>query len=112
MLHAGLLVYVLASQSVDPCKDAAYIELRTRTLSDMTEVERSYYLEKDRFCMDALRRKAVADSLAAPVPPSRPHFKPARPSPSNAAAPISIGANGGFMAGLAALILVIRIVTL
>lgn len=41
MLHAGLPVYVLASQSVDPCKDAAYIELPTRTLSDMTEVERS-----------------------------------------------------------------------
>lgn len=119
-----LLVAILSGQAADPCQDASYLELRGKTLSAMTETERSYYLEKDRFCRSALQRGALPSTTSAGSSTQEPAV--AQPSAKEASAPsqslnhrpareassIGLGAIGGFMAGLAALILVIRIVTL
>lgn len=119
-----LLVALLSGQTVDPCQDASYLELRGKTLSVMTDTERTYYLEKDRFCREAIQvTRGVAPGIpGSPAPDSsavRTSAKAATKAaptsnhrPVREASAVGLGAIGGFMAGLAALILVIRIVTL
>lgn len=119
-----LLVALLSGQAADPCQDASYLELRGKTLSAMTETERAYYLEKDRFCRNVLQTGALPSTTSTgsstqdpsvDKPVAKVASAPSQPlnhRPAREASGIGLGAIGGFMAGLAALILVIRIVTL
>lgn len=128
-MSPALLLALLVS-APDPCTDSTYLLLRNRPLASMTDVEREYYLAKDRFCMEMARSERLspaADSTTAPRQTTakrdantdwhrtgKPAAQPAGHSASNNAqvgAPVSPGGVGGLLAGAAALLLVIWIIS-
>ena len=58
-----LITNILISQEINPCEDSRYLDIKEKSLDEMSDREYQYFLKKDNECSEYMRKySGTADS--------------------------------------------------